>query len=327
MCIPPLIYPTSCLPLLNRNWPNSYVHQLLWTSWTCYSLSSHITYPHVGIYSDILYISFLNPSYPFFPRSSVIFIVPRTLALHHLPPLCLPASLSLSFAIAFFFSLYFLYAFSLTFAKAIDLVVQGIWFFFSPSGYSSFPRLLTRGHICSSVLSRRWRLAISTFQMDGVSAGGAWSSTEKCYLLVKKDAIEVQPSELHITETHCHQQFIDAPLEYPNKRAWVGPAGVWGWRGDMGPEPREGPSIVWSEIDVLARSIPSVHGWWKGERGQRSIDPLVVSGPRAPKANIHSIFSSCWIPTQTKLGTITALFFSIPSATLADSLASMLHIP
>jgi len=55
--------------------------------------------------------------------------------------------------------------------------------------------------------------------MDGVSAGGAWSSTEKCYLLVKKDAIEVQPSELHITETHCHQQFIDAPLEYPNKRA------------------------------------------------------------------------------------------------------------
>lgn len=200
-------------------------------------------------------------------------------------------------------------------------------FFFSPSGYSSFPRLLTRGHICSSVLSRRWRLAISTFQMDGVSAGGAWSSTEKCYLLVKKDAIEVQPSELHITETHCHQQFIDAPLEYPNKRAWVGPAGVWGWRGDMGPEPREGPSIVWSEIDVLARSIPSVHGWWKGERGQRSIDPLVVSGPRAPKTNIHSIFSSCWIPTQTKLGTITALFFSIPSATLADSLASMLHIP
>ena len=130
MCIPPLIYPTSCLPLLNRNWPNSYVYQLLRTSWTCYSLSSHIAYPHVGIYSDILYISFLNPSYPFFPRSSVIFIVPRTLALHHLPPLCLPASLSLSFAIAFFFSLYFLYAFSLTFAKAIDLVVQGIWFFF-----------------------------------------------------------------------------------------------------------------------------------------------------------------------------------------------------
>ena len=60
----------------------------------------------------------------------MIFIVPRTLALHHLPPLCLPASLSLSFAIAFFFSLYFLYAFSLTFAKAIDLVVQGFWFFF-----------------------------------------------------------------------------------------------------------------------------------------------------------------------------------------------------
>jgi len=205
MCIPPLIYPTSCLPLLNRNWPNSYVYQLLRTSWTCYSLSSHITYPHVGIYGDILYISFLNPSYLFFPRSSVIFIVPRTLALHLLPPLCLPASLSLSFAIAFFFSLYFLYAFSLTFAKAIDLVVQGIWFFFSPSGYSSFPRLLTRGHICSSVLSRRWRLAISTFQIDGVSAGDAWSSTEKCYLLVKRDAIEVQPSELHITKTHCRQ--------------------------------------------------------------------------------------------------------------------------
>ena len=29
ICIPPLIYPTSCLPLLNRNWPNSYEHQLL----------------------------------------------------------------------------------------------------------------------------------------------------------------------------------------------------------------------------------------------------------------------------------------------------------
>ena len=29
ICVPPLISPTSCLPLLNRNWSNSYVHQLL----------------------------------------------------------------------------------------------------------------------------------------------------------------------------------------------------------------------------------------------------------------------------------------------------------
>lgn len=55
--------------------------------------------------------------------------------------------------------------------------------------------------------------------MDGVSAGVHGPRQKKCYLLVKKDAIEVQPSELHITETHCHQQFIDAPLEYLNKRA------------------------------------------------------------------------------------------------------------
>ena len=42
----------------------------------------------------------------------------------------MPSGFFVTVAIAFFFSLYFLYAFSLTFAKTIDLFVQGIWFFF-----------------------------------------------------------------------------------------------------------------------------------------------------------------------------------------------------
>jgi len=75
----------------------------------------------------------------------VIFIVPRTLALHLLTPLCLPASLSLSFAIAFFFSLYFLYAFSLTFAKTIDLFVQGFWVFFLGQDTLLFLRCIREG--------------------------------------------------------------------------------------------------------------------------------------------------------------------------------------